>query len=320
MRVSVVVPTFQRPDMLDRCLAALTAQDLDPADYEIVVADDSASDATRRQVEEWAGRASSSVRYLPVHGAHGPAAARNLGWCAARGSIIAFTDDDCIPDARWLKAGLVAFTPGVAAVTGRVIVPLPAEPTDYERDAAGLEAGEFVTANCFVRREILEVLRGFDERFSAAWREDSDLHFRVLALGGPIVPAPSAVVVHPVRPARWGVSLKQQKKSQFNALLYKKHPWLYRQRIRAWPPWNYYAMLLALVLALALWAAGQPRLLMIALTTWGLLTLQFCRRRLARTSRAPGHVIEMIVTSALIPPLSVFWRLYGAVRFRVLFL
>ena len=56
MRVSVVVPTYRRPDLLARCLAALAAQDLDPADYEIIVADDAASDATRRQVEDWAGR------------------------------------------------------------------------------------------------------------------------------------------------------------------------------------------------------------------------------------------------------------------------
>ena len=78
-----------------------------------------------------------------------------------------------------------------------------------------------------------------DERFSAAWREDSDLHFTLLLHGGQIDRVPSALVVHPVRPARWGVSLNQQRKSLFNALLYKKHPRLYRQRIRPWPPWDY---------------------------------------------------------------------------------
>ena len=212
-----------------------------------------------------------------------------------------------------------AFTEGVTAVTGRVVVPLPEAPTDYERDAAGLEGGEFVTANCFVRREILEQVGGFDERFSSAWREDSDLHFTLLRHGGRIVRVPSALVVHPVRPAHWGVSLNQQRKSLFNALLYKKHPRLYRQRIRPWPPWDYYAILIALSLALGMWAGGRPRMLTIALAAWVLLTARFCRRRLAQTSRAPEHIIEMIVTSALIPPLSVFWRLYGALKFRVLF-
>lgn len=66
MRVSVVVPTFRRPELLDRCLAALAAQNHDPADYEILIADDAASAETRRQVEEWSMRADPRVRDLPV--------------------------------------------------------------------------------------------------------------------------------------------------------------------------------------------------------------------------------------------------------------
>ncbi len=62
MRVSVVVPTFRRPELLDRCLAALAAQNHDPADYEILIADDAASAETRRQVEEWSMRADPRVR------------------------------------------------------------------------------------------------------------------------------------------------------------------------------------------------------------------------------------------------------------------
>ncbi len=206
-------------------------------------------------------------------------------------------------------------------MTGRVVVPLPKTPTDYERDAAGLAVGEFVTANCFVRRTVLEQVGGFDERFRAAWREDSDLHFNLLRQGGRIVTAPFAVVVHPVRPARWGVSLKQQKKSLFNALLYKKHPGLYRQRIRAWPPWNYYAILAALGFSLAMWTAGQPRMFTFALIAWFLLTAEFCRRRLERTSRAPGHVIEMIVTSVADPaPVGLLAALRGVAISRALFL
>ncbi|MDM7914968.1 MAG: hypothetical protein QUU85_06835, partial [Candidatus Eisenbacteria bacterium] len=53
---------------------------------------------------------------------------------------------------------------------------------------------------------------------------------------------------------------------------------------------------------------------------WALLTAEFAVRRLRRTSRAPRHVVEMIVTSAVIPFLSVYWRLRGAIRFRVFFL
>src|SRR5213078_1928552 len=159
------------------------------------------------------------VVYAPVAGPHGPAAARNVGWRRARAPVVAFTDDDCVPDPGWLAAGVGVLErdAGVAAVTGRVVVPLPDKPTDYERDAAGLEGAEFVTANCFCRRDVLAALGGFDERFSAAWREDSDLHFGLLNVDGKVLKVPDAVIVHPVRPAPWGVSLGQQKKSLFDA-------------------------------------------------------------------------------------------------------
>src|SRR5207248_7127815 len=101
--------------------------------------------------------------------------------------IIAFTDDDCVPDSGWLAAGLAAFSsPTVVAVAGQTVVPLPANPTDYERNVAGLEKSEFLTANCFVRSDVLAAVGGFDEQFTAAWREDSDLHFRLLDTGGTI--------------------------------------------------------------------------------------------------------------------------------------
>src|SRR5437588_177347 len=167
MRVSVVVPTYRRPDLLARCLAALDAQEFDPGAFEVIVADDAAEEATHRQVEAFAAQAGPAAHYVPMRGAYGPAAARNTGWRKARGEIVAFTDDDCVPDPGWLAAGVKALEadPGLAAVAGQVVVPLPPQPTDYERDAAGLAAAEFVTANCFCRRSALEAVGGFDERF-----------------------------------------------------------------------------------------------------------------------------------------------------------
>ncbi|HEY7060971.1 MAG TPA: glycosyltransferase [Chloroflexota bacterium] len=318
--VSVVVPTYNRPDLLERCLAALVAQDLDPAAYEIVVADDAARPATDALVARWAEQAPCAVRYAAVTGAHGPAAARNRGWQAAPGAVIAFTDDDCVPMPGWLRAGLAACTDGVAAVAGRVVMPLPPVPTDYERDAAGLERGEFVTANCFCRRDALAAVGGFDERFPAAWREDSDLHFALLERGARVVSAPDAVVVHPVRPGRWGISLRQQRKSQYNALLYKKHPALYRARIQPAPPWRYYVSLGALLVAAGAGLTGRRPLALGAGAVLAALSGRFCVRRLRGTLHAPSHVAEMLVTSALIPPVAVYWRLRGALKYRVAFL
>jgi glycosyltransferase involved in cell wall biosynthesis len=320
MRVSVVVPTFRRPALLDRCLGALARQDVGASSFEVVVADDEGSDATRSRVESLARRFPAPLRYVAVTGPHGPAAARNAGWRAATGEVIAFTDDDCVPEPSWLRQGLAALAGGAEAASGRVAVPLPDPPTDYQRNESGLERAEFVTANCFVRRDVLETLGGFDERFSAAWREDSDLHFALLRAGCSIAAAPRAVVVHPVRPAPWGVSLRQQWKSLFDALLYKKHPGLYRSRIRAGPPWDYYAIVLCAAVAVALAFAQPAWPAAVAGAAWAALTARFCGRRLRGNSRAPGHVAEMLVTSALIPFLSVFWRLYGAARFRVPFL
>jgi glycosyltransferase involved in cell wall biosynthesis len=319
--VSVVVPTFRRPKLLERCLRALAVQSLDAAAYEVVVADDAHDTATRAQVERVAAAMRAPLRYVVVIGSHGPAAARNAGWRAARGDIIAFTDDDTIPEPRWLACGLAAFAadPGLAAVTGRIVVPVSQPPTDYERNEAGLEGAEFVTANCFCRREALDAVGGFDERFRAAWREDSDLHFALLEAGRRIARTDEAVVCHPVRPAPWGVSLRQQRKAHYDALLYKKHPALYGQRIVPGRPWNYYAIVMAIGGAVLAAVFGAGVVALVFLAVWVALTAEFCFGRLRGASRSWAHRAEMLVTSALIPPLSVFWRLYGAVRFGVWF-
>lgn len=284
--VTVVVPTCGRPELLARCLAALEAQTLARDAYEVLVVDDSAARS-------------------------GPAAARNRGWRRARAAIVAFTDDDTEPRPDWLEQGLRAMA-GADAAAGRIVMPIPEPPTDYERDAQGLERSEFVTANCFVRRELLERIGGFDEGFRMAWREDSDLHFRLLRCGARIARAPLAVVVHPVRPAPWGVSLRQQRKVMFDALLFKKHRELYRRRIRAGARWDYYATVGALAAAVLGFTPG--------LVLWAILTGRFFVHRMRGASRRPGHVLEMLVTSMLIPPLAVFWRLAGMLRYRVAFL
>src|SRR5438105_11531155 len=90
VRISVVVPTYRRRELLSRCLSALVAQDLDPADYEIIIADDEASDETRSLIDKWRQPSEHRLRYVAVAGKHGPAAARNAGWRTAEGQFIAF--------------------------------------------------------------------------------------------------------------------------------------------------------------------------------------------------------------------------------------
>jgi glycosyltransferase involved in cell wall biosynthesis len=321
VRASVVVPTYRRPDLLGQCLEALARQDFPPAEYEIVVADDAASPDTRRQVEEFAPRSAPVVRYVPVAGRHGPAAARNAGWREARGAVVAFTDDDTVPEPGWVRAGSLALErdPALAAATGQVVVPLPPVPRDSERNEAGLETAEFVTANCFCRRSVLEALGGFDEEFRLAWREDSDLHFRLLEAGLKLVKVPDAVVVHPVRPVPWGGCLRQQKKCLYDALLYRKHPALFRRHIRPSCPYDYYGIVACALVLLAAVPAGMAWLALAALAGWAVLMGRFVARRLGGTLHTPEHVAEMLLTSLAAPFLSVFWRLYGAAKFRVWF-
>lgn len=321
-RVAVVIPTCRRPALLLRCLEAVLAQRFPPEAFEVIVVDDGRGDDIADLVNHLALRTRGAplVRYLRPEGTRGPAGARNRGWCASKAPIIAFTDDDTIPHEDWLAHGERALAdPGTVAVCGRVVVPVHHAPTDHERNTQGLETAEFVTANAFVRRTALVAVGGFDERFTRAWREDSDLQFALMRRGA-VGKAPEAVVTHPVRSAPWGVSVQQQANAFFEALLYKKHPELYRSRIHPQWPWRYYAVVLSTVIALASAATGHVAVALVCAGVALLLITAFVFKRLEGASHDPAHVAEMVITSVAIPYLSVYWRLRGAARFRVLFI
>lgn len=324
-RISVVIATYRRPDLLRRCMAAVLEQDIEPDAFEVLVVDDGHSDETRIAVEALTPVGGlPSVRYLRPKKGRGPAVARNCGWRAAYGTLIAFTDDDTVPDRRWLAHGERALAPEQAAVAGRVRVPpLGPEgrrPSDHELMTRGLESAEFATANVFVRRTALQRVQGFDERFLRAWREDSDLQFRLLRDAGPVGHCDDAVVLHPVRPEPWGVSLRQQRNVFFDALLYKKHPRLYRERIRPAPPWNYYFIVSLTLAAVLLGLFHVPGSAWVSVLLAIGLVLHLALHRLRGTARSVEHVVEMLVTSALIPFLSVYWRIRGALHFHAWFL
>lgn len=322
VRISVVVPTCRRPALLARCLASLLAQRFDARAFEVIVVDDGHCDETRAVVAALAPQgAAPRVHYLrPDRGRHGPAVARNCGWRAAQGPVIAFTDDDTVADPDWLACGEWSLRGGHVAVCGRVHVPVSRPPTDHELMTRGLESAQFVTANAFVRKSALVRIGGFDERFTRAWREDSDLQFRLMREAGAVGRSAEASVTHPVRAEAWGVSLRQQKNAYFDALLYKKHPRLYRQRIRRVPPWHFYLVVALALAAPLLLLAGQTTAALVSLLGVLGLVLGIAATRLWRTAHTPSHVAEMLATSALIPFLSVYWRVRGAIHFRVLFL
>ncbi len=316
IRASIVIPTYKRHDLLRRCLEAACRQQWQGDAYEVIIADDSASAATRQFVEGFAQELSSDpacvVRYVAVEHARGPAAARNAGWHAARGEVIAFTDDDCIPSPTWLSAGTGYLREhvGLAAAWGKLVMPLGNSPTDYERDAAGLASSVFVTANCFVRRHALSEVHGFDELFRVAWREDTDLYFTLIEHGFEIGHVGNALVTHPIRPARWGVSIQQQRKSRFDMLLYLKHPELYRRFVAPFPA--FYVLICGTgLLGLLAGMIDQWRLCVVSVAISLAICFWFAVRRLRGTRRSISHIVEMLVTSLIIPWLAVYNRVIG---------
>lgn len=201
MKTAVVVPTYDRPDRLRQCLAALIR--LDPAPDAIVVVDDGG----RRPAGPVCAEFGSRIRCIRQENS-GPATARNLGVRATDAQVVALTDDDCAPRPDWLGA-LLAAQAGTAGrmVGGRVENALPdnvyasASQTlcDYLYVAGGADAGKaafFTTNNLAFDRSFFEQIGGFDESFPRAAGEDRDLGQRWRAAGGTLAYVPQAVVDH----------------------------------------------------------------------------------------------------------------------------
>jgi glycosyltransferase involved in cell wall biosynthesis len=320
-KISVVIPTYRRPELLLRCIQALITQDFPSPDFEIIVVSDGYDADSYEAVGRFNPKALPVIKYFQLPRKGGPAAARNRGWQQALGELIAFTDDDCIPDRQWLSGLWKIYHESgkkTAAFTGRTIVPMPPIPTDYELNIAQLEKAEFITANCACTKKAMLTVGGLDERFTMAWREDSDLQFKFIEKNIPIFRVPEAVVTHPVRKAPWGVSIKEEKKGVFNALLYKKYPQLYKEKIQPNPPWNYYLILLCIIIFVAGLGLGNDIAALAGVTGWLLATIWFTIKRLSRTSHSIRHVWEMFATSLVIPFLSLYYRFYGALKYKVL--
>jgi glycosyltransferase involved in cell wall biosynthesis len=197
--ISIIVPSRDRPERLARCLAALEGQRAsDPV--EIVVVDDgSAHPAALEGIAE-----RPAVRLLRQVQA-GPAAARNSGARAARGTYLCFTDDDCEPHPDWVERLTAPLRAGAVAVAGLTV---NGSPDNAFSEASQLIAAALATParngrglsfapsnNLGCRADVL-VLIPFDEGFPDAAGEDRDWCARLIAAGHSLVSEPEAVVVH----------------------------------------------------------------------------------------------------------------------------
>lgn len=232
--VSVVVPVYNGADLVAGLLAALERQTIGADAFEVIVVDDASTDSTVEAIERF--RAGSPLRLTLLHRSanRGPAAARNAGIAAARAGFIAFTDADCEPDPNWLERGLIHLTADDTpdGVEGRTLPKgVPGPLTHQMENTTG---GLFMTCNMLYRRAALG--DGFDERFTMAFLEDSDVAFRVFDQGGLIVWAPDVVVRHLVLPIGRAKFLKEARKRRFSPLLRRKHPKRYDEFIRGVVP------------------------------------------------------------------------------------
>lgn len=324
IEASVIIPTYKRSELLSRCLFAVINQSFNCNRYEIIVVTDGPDEESVEAVKAIQKKFNycPSMECISLENKRGPAAARNAGWKIAKGELIIFTDDDCIPLFCWVENFIKSYrriNKTEIAFTGKIKVPIDERPTDHAKNTARLENADFVTANCACSKIALKKINGFDEDFTMAWREDSALEFDLFEENIPIKKVDEAVIVHPVRKAPWGISIKEQKKSMFNPLLYKKHPVLYQQKIHNGPPWYYYGIIFFVVSAL-ISATYQNKTIMHSsfLGCVGLVIWFMCKR-LTGASLKLSHVLEMFVTSFIIPFLSVFWTLYGAIRYKIFF-
>jgi GT2 family glycosyltransferase len=196
LAVAVVVATRDRPAQLARLRAALDAQTR--RDFALVVVEDA--------------------------GGRGPSWARNRGWRSTAAELIAFVDDDCVPEPGWLAALVDAAGGDDLVVQGRVEPAAAVGPFGRSLRVEGGPGPWFQTANILYPRALLEAVGGFDEDAFPYVGEDTDLACRARAAGARFAFAPAALVRHDV--VRQGPvgALRFAFRWSDSALLYRRHP------------------------------------------------------------------------------------------------
>jgi mycofactocin glycosyltransferase len=231
--VSIIVPTLDRADDLDQCLAAIAGLHY-PADLlEVLVVDDSSADPTAiAGVVERHG-----ARLLVNDRNRGPAASRNRAAREARGEILAFIDSDCVAGPSWLSDLAPYFSwPRVGAVGGRTLGYYSESLLDrYEEVSSPLDMGRHLmvraqgpdtfyvpTCNLLVRRSLYAALGGLREDLRVG--EDVDFCWRLRASDAYLVYAPEGIVRHKHRDSLAAMLRRRAQYGTSEAVLHGLHP------------------------------------------------------------------------------------------------
>jgi glycosyltransferase involved in cell wall biosynthesis len=244
---SVVIPTYNRRPILEKCLRALEHQQL-RADsvvtgYEVVLVDDGSTDGTL----EWLIFHNSEfphVRSLSQNH-QGPAAARNLGVEQAKGDTIIFIDSDLVVTEQFLQAHADALVKGQQQLGSDRIFTYGAvintcdfdNPTSEPYKITDFSAAYFATGNVAIERKWLAKAGLFDTRFQLYGWEDLELGVRLKQLGLKLIKCPEAVGYHWHPPFALeqipNLIEKEIQRGRMGVLFYQKHPsWDVRMMIQ----------------------------------------------------------------------------------------
>ena len=203
-RLSIVIPTYNRPEQLTECLLAIQRQEFTKDAFEVIVVDD----GSRVSVKDRIGgmKELRETRWIRIPNS-GPAAARNRGSCAARGDYLVFVDDDCVPPPDWLAnvahcatlhpdcliggRTLTRLVRNAYSTTSQVIL----EAAYRFYNAAPLSARFLASNNMAVRADLFARVGGFDESFRIA-SEDREFCDRWLHENRRIVFCEEIVICH----------------------------------------------------------------------------------------------------------------------------
>ena len=202
---SIIVPTFNRPLQLDRCMDCLTRLDYTKSQYEVVVVDDGSSSSMESVVEPYRQIMNIS---LIVQNNSGPGIARNTGVANSSGRFIAFTDDDCKPDKGWLASLFERLVENPDRMYGghvhnaldaNIYSSASQALVDYLYTYYNLETehSQFYTSNNMaMARDVFDATGGFDSNFPGLCGEDRELCDHLRHCGYGLTYVPDAIVYH----------------------------------------------------------------------------------------------------------------------------